>query len=110
MMFGKYSIHTIAFVILMLLFSCAKEQAPQTVLSADGCRDTLFTFNKDILPIMNLSCNFSECHNKGGEGSYDLSNYGVVANRIRAGTFEYRIDLPADDPQHMPENMVLNKC
>ncbi len=62
------------------------------------------------MPILNLNCNFDECHGYGGKGSYDFTRYEVVAARIKAGTFEYRIDLPFSDPQHMPEEMKLNKC
>jgi hypothetical protein len=75
-----------------------------------NCDSTLFTFEKDIRPILNSYCNFRECHASGGHGSYDFTEYSVVANRVSAGTFEYRIGLPFDDPQHMPEDIHLNDC
>lgn len=95
---------------MLVLLSCSKEKAMQPALIADGCRDTLFTFQADVLPILNINCNFDECHGNGGEGSYEFTSYAVVANRVRAGTFEYRLDLPFEDPQHMPEKMKLSKC
>lgn len=98
-------------IISCQLISCSKDQASPPMLETPmGCRDTFFTFQLHILPILNLNCNFDECHGPGGEGSYDFTGYTMVANRIRAGTFEYRLDLPSDDPQHMPEDMRLNKC
>lgn len=97
-------------VFTFTLGSCVKEQAPRPALTADGCRDTLFTFERDIRPIFNANCNFDECHATAGRGSYDFTIYNVVANRIRAGTMEYRLDLPEGDPQHMPDKMRLSKC
>jgi hypothetical protein len=98
--------------LVAFFYSCSKEKYVQPQADLSGCIDTatLFTFQKDILPILNLNCNFDECHGQGGKGSYDFTQYGVVANRVKYGTFEYRIDLPADDPQHMPEKMLLNNC
>ena len=94
----------------ILLFSCAKEQFHQQVVRPANCDSTLFTFEKNIRPIFNSNCNFTECHSTGGKGSYDFNIYEVVVGRVRAGTMDYRLDLPIDDPQHMPENFRLSLC
>jgi hypothetical protein len=69
-----------------------------------------FTFERDIVPILNAYCNFDECHTSGGDGSYDFTRYAVLASRVKAGTVDYRLDLPGDDPQHMPLDMRLGAC
>ncbi len=50
------------------------------------------------------------CHASGGEGSFDFTLYAVVADRIRTGRFEDRLHLPVEDPQHMPEDILMNPC
>jgi len=100
------------FKIFFFLFivSCSKEKIDQVVTKPSSCDSTTFTFDNNIRPIFNSYCNFNVCHGPGGEGSYDFTNYSVVAGRVRAGTLEYRIELPFDDPQHMPSDMHLNEC
>jgi hypothetical protein len=100
----------IAFVTCVVFFSCTKENHVPVYPDMSGCRDTLFFFDEDILPIMNVNCNFSECHAQGGTGSYDFTKYSIVRSRAQAGTLEYRLMLPNDDPQHMPEHMKLSRC
>lgn len=97
-------------ILWFFVISCSKEQINVQLTKPDNCKDKLFSFNKDILPILNANCNFHECHGVGGEGSYDYNLYSVVTNRVLAGTIQYRIDLPLDDPQHMPVKMRLNPC
>ncbi len=98
------------FLMVVLLIACSKEKLQQTVVRPPDCDSVRFTFNDQILPILNANCNFSECHAPGGAGAYDYTNYATVANRVKAGTFEYRIELPLNDPQHMPEQFSLSQC
>jgi hypothetical protein len=93
----------------LIFFSCAKDKVTPANFRPEGCDSMQFTF-ADILPILNANCNFGECHSPGGEGSYDLSDYDVVAWQAGTGNLGYRIDLPPDDPQHMPEDMLLSAC
>lgn len=91
-------------------YSCSKDKLQQTLVHPPNCDSLRFTFNEQILPILNANCNFTECHAPGGRGAYDYTQYSTVANRIRAGTIEYRIELPLTDPQHMPEKFNLSQC
>ena len=100
----------LVFLFCLVLASCSKDKKLVAYPDMAGCRDTLFNFDNDILPIMNVNCNFSECHAPGGAGSYDFTNYNVVAKRVQSGALEYRLELPYGDPQHMPENMKLSHC
>ena len=98
------------FFLFIILSSCAKEKLQQTIIRPPNCDSLRFTFNEHILPILNANCNFTECHALGGRGAYDYTTYPTVANRVRAGTIEYRIELPTSDPQHMPEKFNLSQC
>ena len=95
---------------LLLIFSCTKVKQEEVLQRPAGCVSTRFTFDRDILPILNANCNFHECHAPAGEGSYDFTRYSVIADRIRAGSVEYRIELPLEDPQHMPQDFNLSIC
>lgn len=95
---------------IIVLFSCTKDKYSMSVPKPENCDSTRFTFDKDILPILNANCNFTECHAPGGRGAYDYTNYALVVSRIRSGTFEYRIELPLEDPQHMPEKYIISSC
>jgi hypothetical protein len=101
-----------SFLFFTILFfgSCAKEKLQQTLVRPANCDSVRFTFNEHILPIINANCNFTECHAPGGRGAYDYTKYATVVNRVRAGTFEYRIELPIADPQHMPEKFAVSQC
>jgi hypothetical protein len=79
-------------------------------LTRANCDSFAFIFNRDILPIFNSNCNFAECHATSGDGAYDLTEYSVAKQRVESGTLEYRLDLPYDDPQHMPQKMRLSEC
>jgi hypothetical protein len=96
--------------ILIIFNSCTKERVSNEVAVPSGCVAGKFYFDTDILPIFNANCNFAECHSSGATGSYDFHIYNVVRDRIQAGTLEYRLDLPIDDPQHMPEDLRLSPC
>jgi hypothetical protein len=69
----------------------------------------MFSYRTDIKPIIASNCSGTDCHS-GGNSNYDYSTYEVVANRIQAGTFQYRLQLPNDDPQHMPQNGTMGAC
>ena len=98
------------FISILIYNSCSKDKLQQTIVRPPNCDSVRFTFDEQILPILNANCNFTECHAPGGRGAYDYTNYATVVNRIGAGTFEYRIELPASDPQHMPEKFSLSQC
>lgn len=95
---------------ILFLFACTKEQNSEVLVRPGSCDSVLFTFDKDIRPIFNSYCNFEECHASNGEGYYNFTQYPVVVNRVRAGTIEYRLDLPFDDPQHMPVELRIDPC
>ena len=101
---------TILLILSIYFFSCAKEEQSAVTDRLPGCDSLRFTFNTHILPIFTSNCNFTDCHSTSGDGSYDLTKYEMVVNRIKAGTLEYRLDLPVDDPQHMPDKVDLSFC
>jgi hypothetical protein len=68
-----------------------------------------FSYKTDIKPIIASNCSGTGCHS-GGNSNYDFSTYAVLSDRIRQGTVQYRLLLPADDPQHMPMNGTMNAC
>jgi hypothetical protein len=102
--------NVIGILVLMLLVSCTKEQFNKVLVKPDSCDSIAFTFEKNIVPIFKSSCNFSACHAPNGNGDYDFTKYAIVADRIRAGTMEYRIDLPYGHALYMPQDLVLNDC
>ena len=107
---SRITIPILLLLFTVLLLHCSKDRYTPLPADLTGCRDTFFTFESDVLPIMNVNCNFEECHGSHGMGSYNFTDYDVVANRVRAGTIEYRLRLPESDPQHMPEHMRLSHC
>ncbi len=94
----------------LLFFSCSKEQYTQPLVKPQGCDSMRFSFEEHIRPVFTSNCNFNECHAPGGKGNYDFTDYHVVRNRVEAGSIDYRMDLPDDDPQHMPMDMRLSSC
>jgi hypothetical protein len=99
-----------ACVFTLILFSCSKEKQVGFMPKPVACDSARFTFDADILPILNANCNFHDCHAPAGAGAYDFTKYAVIADRIRAGVVEYRIELPKEDPQHMPMEYSLSLC
>ncbi len=99
-------------IVLFFLFflSCEKEKYYQQINRPLNCDSTFYTFDKNIRPILNSNCNFSDCHASGGKASYNYTLYAVVAASVRAGTIDYRIDLPIEHPLHMPKNTRLSSC
>lgn len=100
----------LAVMIFFILTNCTKDKLVNVIHRPTNCDSTRFTFDRHILPILNANCNFSECHAPGGRGAYDYTIYSVVVNRVKAGTFEYRLELPLYDPQHMPEKFSISLC
>jgi hypothetical protein len=97
------------FFFILLLYSCTKSSKEFIAVQPSGCDSAEFSYSRDIKPIISSNCSGATCHS-GGNNNYDFSTYGVLADRIRQQKVEYRLLLPADDPQHMPEKAVLNSC
>lgn len=100
----------LAIMICCIMTNCTKDKLVSAIQRPANCDSTRFTFEQNILPILNANCNFTECHAPAGRGAYDYTNYAVVVNRVKAGTFEYRLELPVSDPQHMPEKFSISQC
>lgn len=98
------------FVLVLLLSACSKDSETINYARPQGCDSIAFSYKNDIAPIIHGNCNLSECHTVGGEGSYDYTNYAVVADRIRTSRFLDRLNLPLDDSQHMPLGFQMNPC
>ena len=97
-------------IFVLILFSCSKDKVTEALPKPVACDSARFTFDQDILPILNANCNFHDCHATAGQGAYDFTKYEVIADRVRAGVVEYRIELPLGDPQHMPMGYPLSLC
>ena len=69
----------------------------------------LFSYTKDIRPVIMANCSGPDCHS-GGNPNYDFRTYEVVADRIRNGQFESRLLLPVSDLRHMPQGSRLGIC
>lgn len=95
---------------ILFLSACSKESVKEIYTKPQGCDSIAFSYNNDISPIIQANCNLSACHAVGGDGSYDYTNYAVVADRIRSGRFIERLLLPVDDPLHMPVGIKMNSC
>ncbi|REJ82927.1 MAG: hypothetical protein DWQ44_02085 [Bacteroidetes bacterium] len=97
-------------IIVSGLLSCTDESGQPELFRPDNCDSTAFSYSRDIRPIISANCSYSSCHAQGGTGSYDYNDYAVLADRIRAGRFVERLDLPVDNPLHMPEGFRMNPC
>ncbi|TAH40333.1 MAG: hypothetical protein EYC69_11005 [Bacteroidetes bacterium] len=95
---------------VILISSCTKDSESIILAKPLGCDSMAFTYDSHIKPIIQANCNFPACHATGGEGSYDYTNYAVIAARIRNGSFEQRLHLPIEDPLHMPKDIRMNPC
>lgn len=93
-----------------LFCSCTKDQSITAIHRPAACDSLYFSYTKDILPIISSNCSSLACHAPGGEGAYDFTQYEVLADRIRSGRVLYRLELPVDDPQHMPEGYTMDPC
>lgn len=97
-------------LLIVFLYSCTKDSGHTVYSRPEGCDSVLFSYTTHIAPILQVNCNLPACHAAGGEGSYDLTSYAVVADRIRTGRFVQRLFLPVDDPLHMPPDINMNPC
>jgi hypothetical protein len=97
------------FLLSLLLYSCSKSTVPVASTIPDGCDSMAFSYRNDIKPIIASNCSGTGCHN-GGNNNYDFTTYEGLADRILAGTVQYRLQLPNDDPQHMPQNGTMGAC
>ncbi len=97
-------------LLCILLFSCTKDSERILYARPSTCDSIAFTYTTSIAPIIRANCNFPQCHAVGGEGSYDYTNYAVIADRIRNGSFKERLLLPQEDPLHMPTEIRMNPC
>lgn len=106
----KLSSLFIPLFVLQFLNGCYVDQQQKVTYRPAGCDSVAFRYTEQIEPLIKTNCAFAGCHVPGGEGEYDFTRYEVVADRIRSGRFEMRIDLPADDPLHMPDGFLLDPC
>ncbi len=117
-LFPKYSCYICIFmktffylsILLVFITGCSKDSVTDIYAKPEGCDSIAFTYSRDIAPIIQVNCNLPACHATGGDGSYDYSNYAVLADRIRNNRLEDRLHLPIEDPLHMPVGIRMNPC
>jgi hypothetical protein len=90
-----------SFLILIGISSCTKE-VHNYIPVRGSCDSGLVSYKTDIQPIIQANCSGTTCH-QAGTGNYDFTSYDVLASEIRLGQVQYRLLLPVDDPQHMPQ-------
>ncbi len=94
-MVSTYSKLTIAFLVVLLIFSACKHEPLVTINGNNGggngngngnnslppCDPDSVYFEQDILPLFTSNCNMSGCHNSASHASgIDLSSYAAVMN------------------------------
>jgi hypothetical protein len=97
------------FSFMLMLFSCTKDHRVFNIPRPENCDSLRFTYTSNISRILISNCTFSSCHGDNSE-YFSLTTYPMVKASVNSGNFEYRIDLPPSDPQHMPEGLTLSKC
>jgi len=67
-------------ILSAIVFSCAKEKVPTTVLDTSSCKPNISYLN-DINPIISNHC--VSCHSsKNPNGGYDLTNYDGLTKNV----------------------------
>jgi len=92
------------------LVSCSKDVVHESLKKPTPCDSSAFSYRNDIQPIIANNCAFSGCHIPGGAGQYDYRDYAHLADRIRNGRVQERIQLPSDNILHMPQGFNLSEC
>lgn len=108
----KYLVVFVAVVFSSFIISCSKDKTPRPdAVKPDDCDvdDEIISYNEYIVPLVANNCSGPTCHN-AGTGNYNYSIYEVLADRIRQGRLEERLNLPPDNPLYMPKNASLNAC
>jgi hypothetical protein len=91
------------------LYGCTKDAYQSIVTKPAGCDSVLFTYDKDIRPLMIANCSGPYCHS-GGNFNYNFLTYEVLAGRVKSGSLQERILLPDHDPLYMPKGGELSQC
>jgi hypothetical protein len=85
-------------ILSSIVFSCAKEKVPTTVLDSSSCKPNVSYLN-DIKSIMSNNC--VSCHSsKNPSGGYDLTNYDGLTKNVSKVLGSMRQDGTA---QSMPQ-------
>jgi hypothetical protein len=62
---------------LISVLSCTKDKVPVVVVDPAECPDTI-SFANSIMPMINMNCSTSGCHDVSASGGYVLTNYSEV--------------------------------
>ena len=112
-MYNKIISALILFFLLAILFagifSCTKDNIAPSLSRPGNCDSMEYSYQSDIVPLVVAYCNGTTCHTTG-EGNYDFSTYGGLADRIRSGRLEERLLLSTDNPLHMPKGFEMDSC
>ena len=92
------------------LFSCSKDKVQDIIERPPSCDSSAFTYEGDIRLIIETNCAVPGCHIPGGSAQYDYRQYAVIADRIRTGRLEQRLELPTSNVLHMPKDRFLSDC
>jgi hypothetical protein len=85
-------------ILSSIVFSCAKEKVPTTVLDTTSCKSNISYLN-DIKPIMSNYC--VSCHSsKNPNGGYDLTSFDGLTKNVSKVLGSMRQDGTA---QSMPQ-------
>ena len=80
----KYLSSSLVILFLFTLGSCTKDSASKVIVITESFCDTLeVSFSADVLPVVQLNCAFSGCHDAGtSAGGYHFENYANISSNI----------------------------
>ncbi len=89
-------------VVMLSTLGCTKNKTMEEVIP-DICDTIDVAYNDEIKTLINLNCSYSGCHDGNLAGIGDFTNYEGLLSRLESGSIKlHAIDLPKDDPDHMP--------
>lgn len=91
--------------LVMALSSCYKDDV-ESLYGAVDCDTTMVSFKNDIMPIIDMNCTVTGCHNAGGSAPGTFENYNQIKAKVDDGKFRNRVLISQD----MPPGEPLSDC
>lgn len=89
-------------IVMLTTLGCTKNKTMEEVIP-DICDTIDVAYNDEIKTLINLNCSYSGCHDGNLAGIGDFTNYEGLLSRLENGMIKaHAIDLPKEDPDHMP--------
>ncbi|KAA3635253.1 MAG: hypothetical protein DWQ02_10145 [Bacteroidetes bacterium] len=89
-------------LVMLSTLGCTKNKTMEEVIP-DLCDTIDVAYNDEIKTLINLNCSYSGCHDGNLAGIGNFTNYEGLLSRLENGSIKsHAIDLPKEDPDHMP--------